>query len=27
VFIDPAAKFGCDQAEAEEQAYAQIEVA
>jgi hypothetical protein len=27
VFIDPAAKFGCDEAEAEEQAYAQIEVA
>jgi hypothetical protein len=27
VFIDPAAKFGCDDEAAEEQAYAQIEVA
>jgi hypothetical protein len=26
VFIDPAAKFGCDEEEAEQQAYAQIEV-
>ena len=27
VFIDPAAKFGCDEEEAEQQAYEQIEVA
>ena len=26
-FIDPAAKFGCDEGEAEQQAYEQIEVA